>query len=91
MYISLFYSCRKYHKTHKSNTLADMKKGKLDVVVTTYETFRDHIVYLLLIIYNVIYKCYLQICFTNVHKFYGFVTLKVALCHYKSVEVKTLV
>ena len=35
--------CRKFHKNHKDETIQDLHRQKLDVVVTTYETCRDHI------------------------------------------------
>ena len=35
--------CRKFHKNHKDETIEDLRRQKLDVVVTTYETCRDHI------------------------------------------------
>ena len=34
---------RKFHRNHKDDTLAELRKSKLDIVVTTYETCRDHI------------------------------------------------
>ena len=40
--MGVFFS--RYHQTHKTQTLADLKKGKLDVVITTFETCRDNIV-----------------------------------------------
>lgn len=38
------YRHRKYHKQRKEDTMEQLRKGKLDVVVTTYETCRDNIV-----------------------------------------------
>ena len=32
-----------FHKQHKSATVSELRRHKLDVVVTTYETCRDHI------------------------------------------------
>ena len=40
----------KFHGTAKKETLQKVKKGKLEVVLTTYETFRIHIVCLNLVI-----------------------------------------
>ena len=36
--------CSGDHQSHKQQTLADLRKGNLDVVVTTFETCRDNIV-----------------------------------------------
>lgn len=38
----IFY--RKFHSHFKEQTLADLRKNKLDVVVTTFETCRDNVV-----------------------------------------------
>ena len=38
-----FISDRRYHKQHKAQTIVDLKRGKLDVVVTTFETCRDNV------------------------------------------------
>ncbi|ELU06400.1 hypothetical protein CAPTEDRAFT_223034 [Capitella teleta] len=37
------FAIGKYHKQNKENTMEELRKGKLDIVVTTYETCRDHI------------------------------------------------
>ena len=34
---------RRYHKQHKAQTIADLERSKLDVVVTTFETCRDNV------------------------------------------------
>ena len=34
---------RRYHKQYKTQTIADLERGKLDVVVTTFETCRDNV------------------------------------------------
>lgn len=41
------YKFRKFHQSHKEETLAELEKGKLDVVITTFETCRDNLVGLL--------------------------------------------
>ena len=33
----------RYHKQYKAQTLTDLERGKLDVVVTTFETCRDNV------------------------------------------------
>ena len=37
------FSIGRFHQTHKDETVGDLKKNKLDVVVTTFETCRDNI------------------------------------------------
>ncbi|XP_060584908.1 LOW QUALITY PROTEIN: DNA excision repair protein ERCC-6-like 2 [Ruditapes philippinarum] len=37
-----YFSVRKYHGSDKSECLKEIKKGKLEIVVTTFETFREH-------------------------------------------------
>ncbi|KAK3612352.1 hypothetical protein CHS0354_011070 [Potamilus streckersoni] len=37
-----YFSVRKYHGADKQECLADLKKGKAEIVVTTFETFRDN-------------------------------------------------
>ena len=39
-----FVSCRKYHGVDKASCLSDVLRGKVEVVVTTFETCRDNIV-----------------------------------------------
>ena len=41
LYTMLIFS--KFHKNHKAQTVADLEKKKLEIVVTTYETCRDHL------------------------------------------------
>ena len=36
----LYY--RKFHGVSKTECLTDIKKGKVEIVVTTFETFREH-------------------------------------------------
>ena len=33
---------RKFHGSSKNDCLSDIKKGKVEIVVTTFETFREH-------------------------------------------------
>ncbi|XP_046356993.2 DNA excision repair protein ERCC-6-like 2 isoform X1 [Haliotis rufescens] len=37
-----YFTARKFHGSDKKSCLAEVKKGKLEVVVTTFETFRDN-------------------------------------------------
>ena len=37
------FTVGRYHKNHKQQTVADLKKKKLDIVLTTFETCRDNI------------------------------------------------
>ncbi|XP_067677911.1 DNA excision repair protein ERCC-6-like 2 [Haliotis asinina] len=37
-----YFSASKFHGSDKKTCLAEVKKGKLEVVVTTFETFRDN-------------------------------------------------
>ncbi|KAL3868004.1 hypothetical protein ACJMK2_040844 [Sinanodonta woodiana] len=37
-----YFKVRKYHGADKQECLADVKKGKAEIVVTTFETFRDN-------------------------------------------------
>jgi SNF2 family DNA or RNA helicase len=39
----------KFHKNEKAKTLEELRKNKLDVVITTYETCREYIVSKLLV------------------------------------------
>ncbi|XP_064606212.1 DNA excision repair protein ERCC-6-like 2 [Liolophura sinensis] len=38
-----YFTARKYHGSDKFQTLAEAKKEKIEIVVTTYETFRDNV------------------------------------------------
>ena len=38
-----FISDSRYHKQHKAQTIVDLERGKLEVVVTTFETCRDNV------------------------------------------------
>ena len=42
LYINMLYLYSKYHGTDKEQCLNETKKGKYEVVVTTYETYRDN-------------------------------------------------
>ena len=42
-------SDRKFHGASKNDCLNDVKKGKVEIVVTTFETFREHQVQYLLL------------------------------------------
>lgn len=35
---------RRFHGADKAETLSDMKKDKFEIVVTTFETYRDNVV-----------------------------------------------
>ncbi|XP_052775381.1 DNA excision repair protein ERCC-6-like 2 isoform X2 [Mya arenaria] len=37
-----YFSVRKYHGADKAECLKDLRRGKVEIVVTTFETFRDH-------------------------------------------------
>lgn len=39
-----YFKIARFHGNSKKETLKNARKGKLDVVLTTYETFRMHIV-----------------------------------------------
>ena len=39
----LILQFRRYHKQHKTQTIMDLQRKKLDVVVTTFETCRDNV------------------------------------------------
>ncbi|CAL1534431.1 unnamed protein product [Lymnaea stagnalis] len=38
-----YFTASKFHGADKDGCLADLKKGKLEIIVTTFETFRDHV------------------------------------------------
>ncbi|XP_013393762.1 DNA excision repair protein ERCC-6-like 2 isoform X1 [Lingula anatina] len=38
-----YFSVGKFHGSEKERTMADLKRGKLELVITTFETFRDNI------------------------------------------------
>ena len=48
------YLFRRYHKQYKASTIADLKRDKLEVVVTTFETCRDNIVSAFLLSFHTI-------------------------------------
>ncbi|KAL4236647.1 DNA excision repair protein ERCC-6-like 2 [Mactra antiquata] len=37
-----YFSVRKYHGTDKAECIKDLRKGKTEIVVTTFETYREH-------------------------------------------------
>ena len=38
-----YFSVGKFHKGHKNDTIRLLEKGRIDIVVTTFETCRDHV------------------------------------------------
>ena len=42
--LNLHFVSSKYHGTNKESCLMDIKNKKVEIVVTTFETFRDHVV-----------------------------------------------
>jgi SNF2 family DNA or RNA helicase len=42
----------KFHKNEKAKTLEELRRNKLDVVITTYETCREYIVSKLLVCFE---------------------------------------
>ncbi len=39
-----YFKVAKFHGVSKTETIEKIKRGKVEVVLTTYETFRNHIV-----------------------------------------------
>ena len=51
-----YFKVAKFHGASKTETMEKAKRGKLEVVLTTYETFRNHIASLLLIFQDYLFQ-----------------------------------
>ena len=44
IYLFTYFIFRKFHGSDKDACFEDLKKGKLEIVITTFETYRDKVV-----------------------------------------------